>query len=139
MLSLHTPAFLRSGPLMLDAGLRQARSGTRVLAVSGLPLRILELLVEANGRLVSRTELKAKLWPHAVRINVDRRLNTAVRALRKAGEFRRFRDRNKQNAGSLGNEGEFLACLPPVGCPHGLRDGYLELGRKRGDVGHCRT
>ena len=84
MLSLHTPAFLRSGPLMLDAGLRQARSGTRVLAVSGLPLRILELLVEANGRLVSRTELKAKLWPHAVRINVDRRLNTAVRALRKA-------------------------------------------------------
>jgi len=86
MLSPHISTLLRSGSLVLDTNLRQVRSGARVVPLSGLPLRILEMLVEANGRLVSRTELKAKLWPYAVRIDVDRRLNTAVRALRKALE-----------------------------------------------------
>jgi hypothetical protein len=74
---------MRTGPLILDTGFRQLRRGSRVLPVSGLPLRIFEMLTAANGRIVSRQELKAALWPYAVRIDVDRRLNTAVRALRK--------------------------------------------------------
>lgn len=75
---------METGPLVLDTDLRQLRRGGRVLPVSGLPLRIFEMLMAANGRIVSREELKAALWPYAVRIDVDRRLNTAVRALRKA-------------------------------------------------------
>ena len=54
----------------------------RAVPVSTLPLRILEMLIEAEGRLVTRTEFKQALWPYAVRIDTERRLNTAVRALR---------------------------------------------------------
>ena len=75
---------METGPLVLDTDLRQLRRGGRVLPVSGLPLRIFEMLMAANGRIVSREKLKAALWPYAVRIDVDRRLHTAIRALRKA-------------------------------------------------------
>ena len=44
--------------------------------------QLLTCLVERPGRLVTRTELKSALWPYASRIDTERRLNTAVRALR---------------------------------------------------------
>src|SRR5687767_13365176 len=77
-------AILHSGPFVLDRREQQlTRAGTPV-ALAGLPLRILHLLMAANGRLVTRDELKQALWPYATRIDTERRLNTAVRALREA-------------------------------------------------------
>ncbi len=43
-----------------------------------------EELIRSEGETVSRAELERKLWPHAQRIHIQRRLNTAVRALREA-------------------------------------------------------
>lgn len=56
----------------------------RSASLSGLPVRILERLIATQGKLVSRQQFKAELWPYAVRIDTERRLNTAMRALREA-------------------------------------------------------
>lgn len=77
-------AKLSSGRIVIDRDKREARLDGRLLGLSGLPLRILETLVIAEGRLVTRAELKRMLWPYAERIDTERRLNTAVRALREA-------------------------------------------------------
>ncbi len=73
---------LGSGRYALDAaGL--TRKGARV-ALAGLPLRILTLIMAREGALATRSELKQALWPGTERIDTERRLNTAVRALRAA-------------------------------------------------------
>ena len=52
------------------------------LALTGLPLRVLLELARTPGRVVARQQLKHRLWPQSDRIDVERRLNTAIRALR---------------------------------------------------------
>jgi len=54
----------------------------RPLELSPLLLRLVTHLADRPGRLVSRGELKGALWPYAERIDTERRLNTAMRALR---------------------------------------------------------
>jgi len=75
---------LKSGPIVFDADAQRASKHGAELALSGQPFRILGLLMEAPDRIVSRSELKQALWPHAERIDTERRLNTAMRALREA-------------------------------------------------------
>lgn len=80
------PLSERSAPARTEVDpehVRVTRDGDPV-HLSGLPLRILKILAASPGRLVTRAELKLALWPHASRIDTDRRLNTAMRALRKA-------------------------------------------------------
>jgi DNA-binding winged helix-turn-helix (wHTH) protein/tetratricopeptide (TPR) repeat protein len=57
------------------------RSGTR-LRLENQPAKVLGLLVEAKGNLVSRSELIAALWPGEVEGDFDRRLDKAVAKLR---------------------------------------------------------
>jgi DNA-binding winged helix-turn-helix (wHTH) protein len=87
-------ASLRTGRLAIDRSERTAELGGRRLDLSPLLFDLLACLVERPGRLVSRAALKRALWPHAERIDTERRLNTAVRALRVAlsddGESPRF-------------------------------------------------
>src|ERR1700755_2517951 len=77
-------ATLRSGAIAIDPARREARLDGRLLPLTGMPLRILEMLMLAEGRVVTRAQLKTSLWPNTARIDTERRLNTAVRALREA-------------------------------------------------------
>lgn len=52
------------------------------MRLEGQPAKVLELIIEANGALVSRKELIAVLWPGEVEGNFDRRLDKAVAKLR---------------------------------------------------------
>ena len=76
------PSKLRAGPLAIDGAERCATLGRKALELSPLLLRLLERLVEHPGQIVTRAELKRALWPYAERIDTERRLNTAMRALR---------------------------------------------------------
>lgn len=57
------------------------RSGIR-LRLESQPAELLELLIEANGELVSRRDLIAALWPAENEGEFDRRLDKAVAKLR---------------------------------------------------------
>lgn len=75
---------LCSGPVELNAETREVTNEGVPVGLSGLPFRILEQLMLAEGRVVTRIELKRILWPYAERIDTERRLNTAIRGLREA-------------------------------------------------------
>jgi eukaryotic-like serine/threonine-protein kinase len=66
---------LRQGKL-IKAGLR--------IRLQGQPLQILALLLERPGQLVTREEIREKLWSRDTFVEFDDALNTAVRKLRAA-------------------------------------------------------
>jgi serine/threonine protein kinase/Flp pilus assembly protein TadD len=71
---------LRSGELVpgRDAG------GVGKVLLREQPLRILRMLIESGGRIVTRQELKAKLWPNDTIVDSDHGINVAVGILRRA-------------------------------------------------------
>ena len=73
-----------NGPLRIDFAERRATVAGQPIALSPLLWRLLCLLAGRPNQLVTRAELKRALWPYAERIDTERRLNTAVRALRAA-------------------------------------------------------
>lgn len=73
----------RFGPFEVDLRARELRKhGTR-LHLQEKPFQILELLLERPGEVITRTELRDKLWPGIV-AGFDRSLNTAINTLRQA-------------------------------------------------------
>jgi len=61
------------------------RSGVRV-PVQDMPLRVLRLLLEAEGRVVTREQLQSALWPEDTFVDFEHGVNTAVKKLRQALE-----------------------------------------------------
>src|SRR5690242_9944821 len=74
----------RFGPFEVDFATSELRrSGSRV-RIQEQPLRILEILLEQPGELVSRERLRERLWPSDTFVDFERSLNAAVAKLRQA-------------------------------------------------------
>jgi len=74
----------RFGPFELHPSQgRLSRSGSRV-KLQDLPLRLLVLLVERPGEIVTREQLRQRLWPEDTFVEFDNSLGVAVRKLREA-------------------------------------------------------
>ncbi|HEX5482463.1 MAG TPA: winged helix-turn-helix domain-containing protein [Terriglobia bacterium] len=74
---------LRFGVFELDPQARELRRrGVRV-KLQQKPFQILEMLLERAGEVVTRKDLRERLWPDTF-VGFDRSLNTAVNALRRA-------------------------------------------------------
>jgi DNA-binding winged helix-turn-helix (wHTH) protein/Tol biopolymer transport system component len=61
------------------------RSGVRV-PLQGQPFQVLRLLLEAEGKVVTRDELRTALWPEDTFVDFELGVNTAVKKLRQALE-----------------------------------------------------
>jgi DNA-binding response OmpR family regulator len=57
------PQVLRAGPLRFDRRTRELRVGERPLRLMPRSVRLIELLMRDPGRVVTRAELEAALWP----------------------------------------------------------------------------
>ncbi len=68
--------------LDLDAG-ELRKSGVR-LRLQGQPFQVLALLLEHAGDLVTREELREKLWPADTFVDFDHSVNTAINKVREA-------------------------------------------------------
>ena len=66
--------------LILRTG--ELRKAGRRLSVQDQPLQVLAALVEHPGRLVTRAELRRRLWPADTFVDFDHGLNAAVKRLR---------------------------------------------------------
>jgi TolB-like protein/DNA-binding winged helix-turn-helix (wHTH) protein/Flp pilus assembly protein TadD len=62
----------------------ELREQGRKVKVQGQPVQILAMLLEQPGELVSRDELKNKLWPGDTFVDFEHSLNAAVKRLRQA-------------------------------------------------------
>src|SRR4051794_8786557 len=75
---------MRFGPFEVNFTTSELRkSGTRV-RIQEQPLRILETLLARRGQLVTREELRERLWPSGTFVDFDGSLNAAVGKLRQS-------------------------------------------------------
>jgi len=84
---------LRSGVLQ--------RSGSRV-PVQSQPFQVLRLLLQAEGKVVTREELRKVLWPEDTFVDFELGVNTAVKKLRQA-------------LGDPADHAKFIETLPKIG------------------------
>jgi Tol biopolymer transport system component/DNA-binding winged helix-turn-helix (wHTH) protein len=75
---------LRFGLFELNTAARQLEKQGRRVRLQEQPLRILEMLLERPGELVTRQELRQRLWPSDVYVDFERGLNGAIKRLRLA-------------------------------------------------------
>ena len=79
---MTTPRIALFGPYALDLGSGELRKfGTRV-KMGEQAFQILRLLLESPGEMVTREELRAKLWASDTFVDFDHGLNSAVQRLR---------------------------------------------------------
>ena len=75
---------VRTGLYDIDLGCPELRrDGVRV-PLQEQPFRVLSLLLERPGEVVTREELQTKLWPADTYVGFDEGINTAIRKLRAA-------------------------------------------------------
>lgn len=78
------PRFVRFEGYQVDLQTGELRKNGTKVRLSGQPFQILALLLERPGELISREELRTKLWPDEVFVDFDHSLNAAVNKLREA-------------------------------------------------------
>ncbi len=77
-------ARIRFGPFELDTKAGELWKGARRIRLQDKPLRLLLALIEQRGEIVTRDELRERLWPDNIVVEFDNGLNNAVNKLRAA-------------------------------------------------------
>jgi DNA-binding winged helix-turn-helix (wHTH) protein len=75
---------LRFGPYEADLTTGELRRDGSKVSLQDKPFQILALLVERPGELVTREDLRSRLWPADTFVDFEHGLNTAVKKLRQA-------------------------------------------------------
>jgi len=82
MQHVSSPPALKFGPYVVDLAAGEVRKNGYRIRLQEKPLRVLVLLAERQGQLVTREELKNRLWPDETFVDFEAGLNTAVSKLR---------------------------------------------------------
>ena len=79
-----TSRYIRFGPFQVDQQRQEVtRNGAR-LKLQGKVYQVLIALIEKQGEVVTREELRLRLWPADTHVNYDANVNTTVNKLRQA-------------------------------------------------------
>jgi TolB-like protein/DNA-binding winged helix-turn-helix (wHTH) protein/Tfp pilus assembly protein PilF len=81
---LPTPCSVHFESFEFDFRSGELREDGRKVKVQGQPVQILAMLLERPGELVTRDELRNKLWPADTFVDFEHSLNAAVKRLRHA-------------------------------------------------------
>jgi TolB-like protein/DNA-binding winged helix-turn-helix (wHTH) protein len=85
---MDTPASsrrrIRTGLFEIDFGSGEVHKEGRKVQLQEQPFRVLEILLERPGEVVTREQLRARLWSADTYVGFDEGLNTAIRKLRVA-------------------------------------------------------
>jgi TolB-like protein/DNA-binding winged helix-turn-helix (wHTH) protein/lipoprotein NlpI len=80
----HSAKFIRFGVFEIDLQAAELRKQGRRIKLQEQPFQILVLLLDHRGGVVSRDDLRRRLWPVDTFVDFDHSLNTAVMRLREA-------------------------------------------------------
>ena len=75
---------LRFGDFELDGHAERLYRAGRLVKIQPQPLRVLKILVDRRGEIVSREELRASIWGEATFVEFDQGLNYCIRQIRLA-------------------------------------------------------
>ena len=119
MEKLRHASFLRFGTYEVHLHAGELRKGGIRVKVQQQPLKLLEILLDAPGEVVTREELRGRIWPNEGSANFDQAVNIAIAKLR----------------GALGDSADnprFIETIP--------RRGYRFLARRcRSPARFCKT
>ncbi len=76
--------FLRFGVFEVDLAAGELRKNGARLRLQEQPFQVLAVLLENAGRVVTREDLRQKIWPADTFVDFDHSLNTAVNKIREA-------------------------------------------------------
>ena len=83
-LQLSSGRYVQFGPFQIDQQRQEVtRNGSR-LKLQGKVYQVLLTLLEKPGEVVTREELRMRLWPADTHVNYDANVNTTVNKLRQA-------------------------------------------------------
>jgi TolB-like protein/DNA-binding winged helix-turn-helix (wHTH) protein len=75
---------IRTGLFEIDFGSAEVHKEGRKVPLQEQPFRVLAILLERAGEVLTREELQARLWPTDTFVSFDESINTAIRKLRVA-------------------------------------------------------
>ena len=75
---------MRPDTLEFDVRSRELRDGSLCVRLQQQPFEILRLMLERAGDVVTRDELRRRLWPEGTFVDFEHSLNAAIRRLRTA-------------------------------------------------------
>jgi TolB-like protein/Flp pilus assembly protein TadD len=75
---------IRLGELVIDLRARAVYVANRRIKLQDLPFNILQVLAGEPGSVVTREDLRQRLWPTGTSVDFEAGLNTAIRKLRRA-------------------------------------------------------
>jgi DNA-binding winged helix-turn-helix (wHTH) protein len=79
-----TSRYIRFGPFQIDQQRQEvSKNGVR-LKLQGKVYQVLLALIEKQGEVVTREDLRMRLWPADTHVNYDANVNTTVNKLRQA-------------------------------------------------------
>jgi DNA-binding winged helix-turn-helix (wHTH) protein len=80
---MGTPRLFRFNGFALDTRARALTRDGVAVKLTGQPYSILQVLLERAGEVVTRDELREKLWPDGTFVDFQRCLNTSIMSLRR--------------------------------------------------------
>src|SRR6516165_4157643 len=83
-MQMAIPGRARIGAFELDLRDGELRKDKRTVLLQEQPLQVLRMLMAHPGKLVTRGEIRKKLWPNDTVVGFDQGINTAIRKLREA-------------------------------------------------------
>src|SRR6266436_4925433 len=117
---------LRFGTFEVNLRSGELRKGGVRIKLHGQPFEVLAMLLERPGQVVTREELRLRLWPTDTFVNFDHGVNTAINKLREAlgdsADNPRFVETLPRRGYRLlaGVEGQDRATAPEVVLPVGV-------------------
>lgn len=76
--------YIRFGPFQVDQQRQEVSKNGARLKLQGKVYQVLLALIEKQGEVVTREELRCRLWPADTHVNYDANVNTTVNKLRQA-------------------------------------------------------
>jgi len=73
---------VRAGLFEVDLGSGEVHKSGRKVPLQEQPFRVLAMLLEHPGEIITREELQARIWPADTFVGFDEGINTAIRKLR---------------------------------------------------------
>src|SRR5579864_8436007 len=101
------------GAFELDARTRELRTNGHTLRLQEQPFQVLSALLERPGELISRDELKRRLWATDTFVDFEQSLNKAINRLREVLQDSAGHPRYIETLPRLGYR--FIAPVAPVG------------------------
>jgi len=78
------PVRVRLAGFELDLRAGELRQGSQTVRLQEKSFRVLQILIEHKGELVTRDEIQKKLWPNDTVVDFEHGINSAIKRLRTA-------------------------------------------------------